>query len=138
MLGCAALLLAATLASTAAIADPVAVIAAVKGKVEVTSARGGPAQRVAFGRPLERGDRLVAAPGGSATLFFNDGSVVELGEKRTVKIGGGAGGKSTGTPGLARCPKPNCFEPDWYSPQRGAARSREPRSLPPRRPRRDP
>jgi hypothetical protein len=35
------------------------VIAAVKGKVEWTSARRGPPQRAQFGRPLERGDRVT-------------------------------------------------------------------------------
>lgn len=100
LIGCAAFLLATTLVSTAFSADPVAVIAAVKGRVDVTPARGGPAQRVAFGRPLERGDRLVASTGGSATLFFNDGNVVELAEKSTLKIGGRVAGKSTGAPGL--------------------------------------
>ncbi len=72
---CAAFSLALTLLlPSAALADPVAVIASVKGKVEVTSSHGGPAQRATFGRPLERGDRITIAPGGAATLFFNDGN----------------------------------------------------------------
>ncbi len=69
-------------------AEPLAVLAAVKGKVEVKSTRGAPAVRAAFGQPLERGDRIVVGAGGSATLFFNDGNVVELGEKSTVTVGG--------------------------------------------------
>lgn len=83
-------------------ADPVAVIASVKGKVEVTSTRGGAAQRAVFGRALERGDRVAVAPGGAATLFFNDGNVIELAEKSTLTVGGRVAGKSGGggAPGL--------------------------------------
>ena len=71
-----------------ALADPVAVVAAVKGKVEITPAHSKLVQRATFGRALEAGDRIVVAPGGSATLFFNDGNVIELGEKSSVTVGG--------------------------------------------------
>jgi hypothetical protein len=73
---------------------PLAIVAAVKGHVEVVSSRGGPAAVVAFGKPLLRGDRVVVSPGGSATVFFNDGNVVELGEKSTITVGGRAAVKS--------------------------------------------
>jgi hypothetical protein len=79
-------------------ADPVAVIAAVKGKVEVTSARGGAAQRAVFGRPLERGDRLSVGSGGAATLFFNDGNVIELAEKSALTVSGKVAGKPAAGP----------------------------------------
>ena len=59
----AALLLALALASGPAFADPLAVIAAVKGMVEVTPARGGLPQKAVFGRALERGDRVAVATG---------------------------------------------------------------------------
>jgi hypothetical protein len=72
---------------------PLAIVAAVKGRVEVVSSRGGPAAVVSFGRPLARGDRVVVAPGGSATVFFNDGNVVELGERSTITVGGRAAAK---------------------------------------------
>lgn len=86
------------LAAGAASADPVAVIAAVKGKVDWTSARGGPAQKAQFGRALERGDRVTVAAGGSATLFFNDGNVIEMAGGSSVKVGGQVGKKSAGAP----------------------------------------
>ena len=89
----ACLLSLALIAPTAALADPVAVIAAVKGKVEITSSHGGPAQRAVFGRALERGDRVSIAPGGAATLFFNDGNVIDLAEKSTLTVSGKVAGK---------------------------------------------
>jgi hypothetical protein len=72
--------------------EPLAVLAAVKGIVQVTPARGGPAQRATFGRSLERGDKVAVAAGGGATVFFNDGNVIELAEKSAVTIGGRVGG----------------------------------------------
>lgn len=101
-LACAALALSLVVFTpVTASADPVAVIAAVKGKVEVTSSRGGVAQRAAFGRALERGDRVAVATGGAATLFFNDGNVIELAEKSTLTVSGRVAGRSAGAaPGL--------------------------------------
>jgi hypothetical protein len=96
---CAAFSLALALVVPAvALADPVAVVASVKGKVEVTSSRGGPAQRAVFGRALERGDRVAVATGGAATLFYNDGTVIDLPEKSTLTVGGRGAGKPTGAP----------------------------------------
>lgn len=91
----ACLALALSLAASAAPAEPVAVIAAVKGKVDVTS-RGSGAQRAVFGRALERGDRIAVAPGGSATVFFNDGNVIELAEKSTLTVSGKIANKTAG------------------------------------------
>jgi hypothetical protein len=71
-------------------ADPVAVIASVKGRVDISPAKGGPAQRAVFGRPLERGDKVAVSPGGAATIFFNDGNVIELAEKSAMTVGGRA------------------------------------------------
>ena len=81
-------------------ADPVAVLAAVKGKVEVVSASTKKIVRAAFGRPLERGDRVSVAAGGSATVFFSDGNLVELAAKSTVTIGGRAEAKTPVAAGL--------------------------------------
>ena len=53
-----------------------------------------------FGRALERGDRVAVTTGASATLFFNDGNVLELAGGSTVKVGGQVGKKSAGAPGL--------------------------------------
>jgi hypothetical protein len=71
----------------AAAASPVAVVASVHGPVVVAGARGGSAP-AAFGRALERGDKLTVGPGGGAVLFFSDGNVVTLAERSSVTIGG--------------------------------------------------
>jgi hypothetical protein len=76
------------LVAPAAGADPVAVVAAVKGRVLVTSAHEPRGVRAAFGRALERGDKVSVGAGGSATVFFNDGNVIELAEKSAITIGG--------------------------------------------------
>jgi hypothetical protein len=78
----------------AAMADPVAVLAAVQGKVEVVPARGKVPQRATFGRPLSKGDRIIVATGGSATVFFNDGNVIELDQKSAITVGGRADARS--------------------------------------------
>jgi len=75
------------LASQAPPGDPVAVVAAVKGRVEVTAARGG-AVAAAFGQALERGDRVTVGKGSAATLIFGDGNVVTLAERASLTIGG--------------------------------------------------
>ena len=79
-------------------ADPLAVAVAIRGSVTVTPAGGGKAQRAALGRTLERGDRVQVGAGASATLFFSDGNVIELGEKSTITVGGrvGTGGALAG------------------------------------------
>jgi hypothetical protein len=76
------------LAAVPVLADPVAVVAAVKGRVEVTSGATRRTVRAAFGRPLERGDKVSVGPNGTATLFFNDGNVIELSERSAITIGG--------------------------------------------------
>jgi hypothetical protein len=99
----AALLLATSwLVAASASAEPLAILAAVKGRVEIASARGGPPVRAAFGRGLERGDRVIVPPGGAATVFFNDGNVIELAEKSAITIGGRAAGRprAGAAPGL--------------------------------------
>ena len=93
---CAALLLFA--AAIAAAPEPLAVIAAVKGKVQVQ--RGtAPAQVAAFGVALERGDKVIVPAGGSATVFFNDGNVIELSEKSSITVGGKVAAKPKVGPG---------------------------------------
>ncbi len=75
------------LAVPAAFAEPFAVLASARGAVEVAPA-SGPRARAAFGRALERGDRVIVGAGGSATIFFQDGNVVELGERSALTVGG--------------------------------------------------
>jgi len=69
-------------------ADPVAFIAMIRGKVEVTTSKGGPPQRAVLGRPLERGDQVKVGSGAAATLFFNDGNVLELAQGSSARVGG--------------------------------------------------
>ena len=95
----AALVLCATFASLA-FADPIAVIADLKGKVEVTAAQGGAAQRAVVGRALEKGDWVKVPSGGAATLLFSDGNVVDLAGTSSVRVGGQVGGKAGKAPGL--------------------------------------
>jgi hypothetical protein len=90
------------LAAASAFADPVAVIAAVKGRVEVTPTGTREPLRATFGRALEPGDKVTVGPAGSATLFFNDGNVIELGEKSALTVSGRvvrAGGAKAGLSG---------------------------------------
>jgi hypothetical protein len=82
-----------------ALADPFALLASVKGKVEVTAAKGGEPVRASFGRPLERGDRVSVGPGGAATIYFSDGNVIELAEKSAVTVGGRVGSSAKVGPG---------------------------------------
>ena len=98
------LMVAALLAPIVSHAEPLAIVAAVKGRVTVTGGRGGPPIVAAFGRALERGDRMVVPAGGAATIFFNDGNVIELAEKSAITIGGRVaarphGERSGGLPG---------------------------------------
>jgi len=90
-----ALLITAVPASIAR-AESIAVIAQIRGKVEVTAAKGGAPQRAVLGRPLERGDQVKVASGAAATLFFNDGNILDLAQGSSVRVGGqvGKGGKS--------------------------------------------
>ena len=83
-----ALALASVLWSQAATADPVAFIVAIKGRVMVVSGKGGAGAKAALGRPLERGDKVQVSPGGSASLFFSDGNVIELGGGGSLTVGG--------------------------------------------------
>lgn len=71
-------------------AEPVAVIAALKGKVTLTPGRANGTRTAAatFGTPLESGDRVGVGPRSSATLFFNDGNIIELGAGSSMTIGG--------------------------------------------------
>lgn len=86
--------MAAALSSVPAAADPFAIIASVKGRVQVARPSAAP-QHATFGRPLERGDQVIVAPGSSATVYLSDGNVIELGEKSTITIGGKASSKTT-------------------------------------------
>jgi len=98
---CAALLLLATLGGALpalAAAAPLAVLAAVKGRVQVV--RGSnPAQPAGFGMALEQGDQVVVPAAGAATVFFNDGNVIELSEKSRITVGGKVPAKPRVGPG---------------------------------------
>ncbi|MGH7740424.1 MAG: hypothetical protein ACRENS_00215 [Candidatus Eiseniibacteriota bacterium] len=98
--GAALAALALILTASAAAADPFAIIASVKGRVDVSGKSAGP-QHATFGRPLERGDQVIVAPGSSATVYLSDGNVIEVGEKSTITIGGKAASK---TPAGAELP----------------------------------
>lgn len=76
-----------------AAADPFAILASVKGHVDVSGKSAG-AQHATFGRPLERGDQVIVGPGSSATIYLSDGNVIEVGEKSTITIGGKAVSKT--------------------------------------------
>jgi hypothetical protein len=67
-------------------ADPYAIVASAKGRVDVTHA--GEARRATFGTPLERGDKVTVGAGGAATVYLSDGNVIELAERSAVTIGG--------------------------------------------------
>jgi hypothetical protein len=82
-----------------ALADPFALVASVQGRVDVTVARSGETVRAAFGRPLERGDRVTVAEGGAATIYFSDGNVIELAEKSSVTVGGRVANRDRVGPG---------------------------------------
>lgn len=70
-----------------AVAEPIAFIVAMKGSVTVAPAKGV-AAKATLGRPLERGDKVQVGLGASASLFFSDGNVVELGAGSTMTVGG--------------------------------------------------
>ena len=80
-------------------ADPLAIVASMKGQVEVIPASGGTAQRATFGRPLERGDKVQVGGEGAATVVFNDGNVIELSSGSAITIGGRMTGKPKVGPG---------------------------------------
>ena len=88
-----------TLSASFAHAEPFALLASAKGRVEVTPGSGGTAARASFGRALERGDKVTVGPGGAATIYFSDGNVIELGEKSSVTVGGRVANRSAAGPG---------------------------------------
>lgn len=76
-----------------AAADPFAILASVKGHVDVSGKAAGP-QHATFGHALERGDQVIVGPGGAATVYLSDGNVIDVGEKSTITIGGKAASKT--------------------------------------------
>ncbi len=86
-----------------AAANPLAIVVAEKGDVEVIPASRGAPQRAVLGRTLERGDKIRLGPATTATLFFSDGNVIELGERSTLTVTGrlvtkGKGAAATSVP----------------------------------------
>jgi hypothetical protein len=98
VLACVGLVLGVMAAPGGLLAQQVAIIASYTGRVDVTTKRGGPPRRAVYGRTLERGDRVEVSAGGSASVLFNDGNLIELAEKSSLRISGQVG-KRTG-PGL--------------------------------------
>jgi hypothetical protein len=90
---------AVSLAAAATAAEPLAVVAALRGRVQVVPRAGAPVA-ASFGRALERGDKLVVGPGAAVTLFFDDGNVVELGERSTITVTGRVSAQRGAHPGL--------------------------------------
>jgi len=82
-----------------AFADPIAFLVGAKGSVHVTRAGSKTSQPAALGRPLERGDRVEVGVAGSASIFFSDGNIIELGERSSVTVGGKVGTSSATTMG---------------------------------------
>lgn len=64
-----------------------AFIAELNGRVEVARTASKSPERGTLGLPLQRGDKVQVATGGSATLLFNDGNLVELSEKSSLTVG---------------------------------------------------
>ncbi|TMQ55005.1 MAG: hypothetical protein E6K72_07040 [Candidatus Eisenbacteria bacterium] len=65
---------------------PLAYIAAISGRVDVArSSKTG--ERGTIGLALLKGDRVQVGAGSGATLFFNDGNLLELSEKSTITVG---------------------------------------------------
>ena len=73
--------------ASVAMAEPVAFIVAMKGPVTVAAAKGA-AVKAALGRPLERGDKVTVGAGGTASLFFSDGNIIELSAGSSMRVGG--------------------------------------------------
>ncbi|HVN91640.1 MAG TPA: FecR family protein [Candidatus Binataceae bacterium] len=59
-------------------------ISALRGKATIT--RGGKTIPAAFAAPLQVGDQIATAPGGSVTLSLADGTQLELSESSTVTL----------------------------------------------------
>ncbi len=78
---------AAVMSASVAMAEPVAFIVAMKGAVTVAVAKGA-AAKASLGRPLERGDKVIVGSGGTASLFFSDGNIVELSAGSSMTVGG--------------------------------------------------
>ncbi len=64
-----------------------AFIAEINGRVEVARPSSKNPERGTLGLPLQRGDKVQVSTGGSATLLFNDGNLVELSEKSSITVG---------------------------------------------------
>ena len=73
--------------ASVAMAEPVAFIVAMKGPVTVAAVKGV-AAKASLGRPLERGDKVTVGSGGTASLFFSDGNIIELSAGSSMTVGG--------------------------------------------------
>lgn len=82
----AALITSAVAVEALAAEEPIAILVAIKGHAEISS-RSGRSPAI-HGRALMRGDRVEVGPDGGVTLFFNDGNLIELGQKSSLVIGG--------------------------------------------------
>lgn len=64
--------------------DKVAEVIAVKGSMFVV--RGGKAQALAVGQPVQQGDQLNTPPGCGAKIKFTDGSTLAIGENTVLTV----------------------------------------------------
>jgi len=81
------------------LAEPLAILAAAEGTVQVVSGQGA-ARPATFGRPLERGEVVRVGAGGTATVVFNDGHVARLAAGSSLTVddrGAEAGGDAAAT-----------------------------------------
>ena len=86
----AIVVIAAALASSPTPAAPkiaLAFIAELNGRVDIARQASKAQERGSLGLPLQSGDKVQVGSGGSATLLFNDGSLVALSEKSSITVG---------------------------------------------------
>ena len=94
------------LAASSTSNQPVALVVATSGRVEVSRASSKSVERGTIGLALLRGDKVQAGAGGAATLLFSDGNLLELSEKSAITIGA--------HPRVARSREPNPVMADVF------------------------
>src|SRR5262245_31406316 len=91
-LAVSSLALAASPAWSANASGPLAFIADLNGRVDITRSASKAAERGTIGRALLRGDKVQVGTGSTATLLFNDGNLLALSEKSAITVGAQAKG----------------------------------------------
>ncbi len=95
-----------SLAASSTSNQPVALVVATSGRVEVSRASSKSVERGTIGLALLRGDKVQVGAGGAATLLFSDGNLLELSEKSAITIGA--------HPRVARSREPNPVMADVF------------------------